>query len=91
MQFRITARKPAQIAIGRRRLVGQWREGDDLGAGRSPALHEMRIDERERRVARKRDALSRRRGPLCQWKWFQDFASFDLLVVVALLVRANSA
>src|ERR1700689_5589301 len=60
MQFRIAAGKPAQVAIQRRRLIGEWREWDDLGPGRSPALHQMRIDERERRVARKRDALSRR-------------------------------
>src|ERR1700722_10590456 len=60
MQFRIAARKPAQITIGRRRLVSEWRKWGDLGAGRAPALHEMRIDERERGVARERDALSRR-------------------------------
>ena len=60
VQFRIAARKPADIAIGRRRLVGEGREWDDLGAGRPPALHEMRVDERESGVARERDPLSRR-------------------------------
>ena len=60
MQFGIAARKPAQVAVLRRRLVGERREGDDLGPGRPPAFHEMRVDERERRVARERDALPRR-------------------------------
>ena len=31
VQFRIAARKPAHVAIGRRGLVGERREGDDLG------------------------------------------------------------
>ena len=60
VQFRIAARKPADVAVRRRRLVGERREWNDLGPGRPPALHEMRIDEREGRVARERDALSRR-------------------------------
>ena len=60
VQFRIAARKPAQIAIGRGRQVGERREKDDLGPCRPPSLHEMRVDERERRVVRKRDPLRRR-------------------------------
>src|ERR1700704_3027005 len=36
MQFRITARQPADIAGVGRRLVGERREGHDLGAGAPP-------------------------------------------------------
>ena len=59
MQFGIAARQPAGVAVGGRRLVGERREGDDLGPGAPPAADEMRIDERKGLVARERDPLAR--------------------------------
>ncbi len=67
MQFRIAAGQPGDVAGGIGRLVGQRREGDDLGARRAPAFQQMRIDKGERHVARQRDALARagrRRGAI---------------------------
>src|SRR5215472_1626749 len=58
VQFRIAAGKPAEVAFGRRRLVGERRKREDLRPGRSPAMQKVRIDERERRVASERDPLS---------------------------------
>ena len=64
MKFRIAARQPAAIGVLRRRLVSKRREWKDLGAGFSPSLDEMWIDEAESLIARQRDTLSRRRnGP----------------------------
>ena len=56
MEFRIAAGKPAAVAALRRRLVGERREGDDLRAGRSPALDDVGIDEGKGRVAGERNA-----------------------------------
>ena len=61
MQLGIAAGEPAGIAILRRRLIGERREGDDLGAGAAPAAQHMRIHEGEGGVGGERDALTRRR------------------------------
>ena len=61
MEFRIAARQPAGVAVVRRSLVGQRREEADLRPGGAPAVQQMRVEERECRVPRHRDALSRRR------------------------------
>ena len=60
MELRIAARQPDEVGVGRRRFVGKRREGHDFGAGGTPALDEMRIDEGEGAVAREGDALRRR-------------------------------
>ena len=56
MKLGIAARKPAAIAIIRWRLIGEWREGNDLRAGAPPAVEHMRVDEAEGLVLRERDA-----------------------------------
>src|SRR5579872_2140898 len=61
MKFWITPRQPADIAILRRRLVRERRNEDEFRACISPALKKMRIEKRERLVARDGDALPRRR------------------------------
>ena len=61
MQFGIAARQPADVAIGRRRFITQWREGHDLRPRLAPALQMMGVDEGEGDIAGERDALARRR------------------------------
>ncbi len=64
MQLGVSARQPACVATLGRRLVGEGREGHDLGARLAPALDQMRVDEGEGFVARQRDAHAgwRQRG-----------------------------
>src|SRR5262249_38123280 len=45
LQLGIAAGQPAAVAACRRRLIGKRRERDDLGAGASPAVENVRIDE----------------------------------------------
>ena len=55
MKLGIAAGQPADVAVRGRRLVGERRERDDLGARAAPAVDDMRIDEgegRDRRRAR---------------------------------------
>ena len=61
MQLRIAAGQPATVAALRWCLVGERREGHDLGAGPPPAGEDVRIDEGEGRVGGERDALAGRR------------------------------
>ncbi len=61
MQLRIAARQPAAVGTLGRRLVGERRERQNLGAGAPPRRGDVRIDEAERAVAGERDALARRR------------------------------
>src|SRR6516165_6647269 len=58
MEFWITAGKPADVAAFGRRLIGEGRKDRDLRARFAPAGQQMRIDERKRRIRRKRDALA---------------------------------
>ena len=66
MKLGIAARQPAAVAAFGRRLIGERREGDDLGTGLPPAGEHMRIDEGERRVACERDAVAGRRQRRCR-------------------------
>ena len=61
VQFRIAARQPAAVGVFRRRLVGERREWQNLGAGITPSVDRMWIDEAEGAVAGERDALAGRR------------------------------
>ena len=58
---RDSRREASNVAILRRRLIGERRERHDLRAGAPPAVEHMRVDEAEGRVLRQRDALARRR------------------------------
>ena len=57
MQLGIAAGQPAGIAVIRRRLVGERREGDNLRARGAPAANEMRVDEGKSLVPCERDPL----------------------------------
>ena len=61
MKLGIAARQIDRIGIGRRRLVGERRERQNLGASGAPALEQRRIGEGEGGIARHRDALAERR------------------------------
>src|ERR1700685_2565534 len=56
MKLRIAAWQPAAVGAVRRRLVGERRERQNLGAGIAPRREHMRIDEAERPIVRQRDA-----------------------------------
>lgn len=57
----IAAWQPAEIAMVRRRLIGERRKESDFRARLSPARQNMRIEKRERFVPGDRDALRGRR------------------------------
>src|SRR5208283_1889502 len=61
MQLRISAGQPAAIGTLGRRLVGERRKCKNLGAGATPRLDEVRINEAEGLIARQRNALAGRR------------------------------
>ncbi len=61
VQLGIAARQPADVAAEVRRLVGQRREGQELGARRAPGPCDVRIDEAEGGVLGNGDALAGRR------------------------------
>ena len=61
VQLRISAGQPAAIGTFGRRLVGERRKCKNLGAGATPRLNEVRINEAEGLIAGQRDALARRR------------------------------
>src|SRR5262245_55348158 len=61
VKLRVSAWEPATVATLWRRLVGERREGRDLGPALAPSVEHMRIDEAEGRIRCERDALSRRR------------------------------
>src|SRR5262245_9162326 len=61
MKLGVSPGEPTTVAMLWRRLVGERREGRNLGACLAPSVENMRIDEAESRIRCERDALSRRR------------------------------
>src|SRR5262245_28901147 len=59
MELRIAAGQPYRIRARIRRLVGERREGENLGAGFTPAIEQMRIEKGEGAIVRDRNALAR--------------------------------
>src|ERR1700730_12797077 len=57
----VAAGQPAEIAVVRRRLIGERRKERDFRARLSPARQNMRIEKRERFIPSDRDALRGRR------------------------------
>src|SRR6516225_6019413 len=57
VQFRIAAGEPACVAIFRRWLISEWREGDNLSAGAPPTAQHMGIDEGRRYLRQARCAV----------------------------------
>ncbi len=61
MQLRIAAGEPGDVAVVRRRLVGERRERHQLRTGGAPMGGDMRVEEGEGGIGRQRDALAGRR------------------------------
>lgn len=60
MKFRISTRKPAAVRPIVGCLISERREGHDLCPGVTPAIQQVRIDERKGGVARQSDPLAGR-------------------------------
>jgi hypothetical protein len=75
MQFGIAARQPDHVGLACRGFVGQRRKRQDLRARRLPALQQMRIEERERRICATASrcagaAAAGKRGARLRALWF---------------------
>ena len=60
MKLGIAARQPTRVAVVIRSFIGKRREKADLRARRPPAVQQMRIQERERRILGDGHKLARR-------------------------------